>query len=235
MARRVCAIVPARNEADLIADTIRGIAGIAGVDEIIVVDDGSKDDTADAAENAGATQVLRIERSIGKGGALNKALPMTKADVLLLLDADLGRSAGEATKLLAPVLDGDADMTIAVFQTGPSDGPPGKLAARSGGFGIVMKTARMGIRLLTGRTIASPLAGPRAVNREIVEKAGGFAPRFGVEMALTIDALRMGYRVLEIPVHMVHRPSGRDFRGFLHRGRQMKDVLLALGRKALRL
>jgi len=159
-------------------------------------------------------------------------------DVLLLLDADLGASAGEGAKLLKAVLDGDADMAIAVLgrsrEPQASGGGPG-LAERSGGFGLVVKTARLGIRLLTGKRMKSPLAGPRALKREIVEKAGGFAPRFGVEVGLTVDALRMGYRVVEVPVGMVHRASGRDLRGFAHRGRQMMDVLRTIGRKALRI
>lgn len=235
MTQRVCAIIPAHNEADVISDTVRGALSIPEVSEVVVVDDGSTDNTAKVASASGAGQVLMLSRNVGKGGALNKALPMAKADVILLLDADLGISAKEAAKLLYPVLEGDADMTIAVFKGG-SDSKAGstKLASRSGGFGTVMRTARLGIRLLTGRWVASPLAGPRALKREILERTGGFAPRFGVEVGLTIDALRMGYRVMEIPVHMVHRPSGRDVKGFVHRGRQMLDMLGVLGRKALR-
>ena len=113
------------------------------------------------------------------------------------------------------------------------DGAP-TLKPRSGGFGLVVKTARLGIKALGGQRMAAPLAGPRAVRREIVEKAGGFDARFGVEVALTIDALRMGSKVIEVPVHMVHRASGRDLRGFLHRGGQLVDVVRALGNKALK-
>lgn len=238
---RVSAIIPAYNEADVIADTIRAVQSIPEVSQIVVADDGSTDGTAEVAHAADARPVLMLERNLGKGGALNKALPYAKGDVLLLLDADLGTSAREAEKLLERILSDEADMTIAL----PKDNPPEtaqpdgasskKLAARSGGFGLVVRTARVGIRVLTGRWVNAPLAGPRALKREIVEKAGGFAPRFGVEVGLTIDALRMGYRVVEVPVHMAHRPSGRDLRGFIHRGRQMVDVLLTLARKALRL
>jgi glycosyltransferase involved in cell wall biosynthesis len=199
VAQRVCAIIPAHNEADVISDTVRGALSIPEVSEVVVVDDGSTDNTAKVASASGAGQVLMLSRNLGKGGALNKALPMAKADVILLLDADLGVSAKEAAKLLYPILEGDADMTIAVFKGG-SDSKAGstKLASRSGGFGTVMRTARLGIRVLT------------------------------------IDALRMGYRIMEIPVHMVHRPSGRDVKGFVHRGRQMLDMLGVLGRKVLR-
>ena len=238
MAVRVSAIIPAYNEADVISETVRAALSIPAVSEVIVVDDGSYDGTVNAARSAGAHQVVALSRNSGKGGALNRAWPSAMGDVLLLLDADLGASAGEGAKLLKAVLDGDADMAIAVLgrsrEPQASGGGPG-LAERSGGFGLVVKTARLGIRLLTGKRMKSPLAGPRALKREIVEKAGGFAPRFGVEVGLTVDALRMGYRVVEVPVGMVHRASGRDLRGFAHRGRQMMDVLRTIGRKALRI
>jgi len=237
VAVRVSAIIPAYNEADVISETIRAALDIPAVSEVIVVDDASSDGTADAADSAGAHQAIVLPRNLGKGGALNRAWPAAAGDVLLLLDADLGASAGEGAKLLAPVLDGDADMAIAVLSRSrvpqTSGGPA--LAARSGGFGIVVRIARLGIRLLTGKRMSAPLAGPRALKREIIEKAGGFAARFGAEVGLTVDALRMGYRVVEVPVEMLHRASGRDFKGFAHRGRQMLDVLRTLGRKALRI
>lgn len=237
MAVKVSAIIPAHNEADIISETVRAVLGIPGVAELIVVDDGSSDCTADAARAGGACDVVVLRENSGKGGALNSGWTRAAGEVLLLLDADLGASASEARKLLCPVLDGEADMAVAVLgrsELGDSAGS-GKLAPRSGGFGLVVRVARLGIRVLTGRRLEAPIAGPRAVKREIVEKAGGFAPRFGVETGLTIDALRMGCRVVEVPVGMVHRASGRDVGGFVHRGGQMLDVLLTLGRKALRL
>lgn len=238
MAHHVCAIIPAHNEGDIIAATIRAVQGIPEVTQIVVVDDGSTDDTSSVARTAGASQVVQLPRNLGKGGALNKGLAQARGDIFLLLDADLGASADEATKLLVPVLSGDADMTVAIFRKPADEQPadPGSpLAAKSKGFGTVMKTARLGIWLMTRRWVVSPLAGPRAIRREVIEKAGGFAPKFGVEVGLTIDALRMGYRVLEVPVHMVHRPSGRDIKGFMHRGGQMLDMLRTLLRKALRI
>lgn len=238
MALRVSAIIPAYNEADIIGKTIQAVSGISDVSEIMVADDGSTDQTAETARSAGADRVIVLPKNMGKGGALNDAWSLAKGEVLLLLDADLGPSASEAAKLLEPVMSGRADMAIAVLSRSESEQPSSDglphLAAKSGGLGLAVKTARLGIKLLTGRRMEAPLAGPRALKREIVERAGGFASRFGVEVGLTIDALRMGYRVVEVPVAMVHRPSGRSLRGFLHRGGQMADILRTLGRKALR-
>jgi len=236
MAARASALIPAYNEADVIARTIEAALRIPGVDEVIVGDDGSTDGTADVARTAGAHQVITLKHS-GKGGALNAIRESASGDVFLLLDADLGPSAAEGAKLLAPVLNGEADMAIGILCAQESiegrDGAP-TLRPRSGGFGLVVKTARFGIKMLGGQRMTAPLAGPRAVKREIVEKAGGFEPNFGVEVALTIDALRMGCKVIEVPVFMVHRASGRNFRGFLHRGGQLIDVIRALENKALK-
>jgi len=228
---KVSAIIPAHNEAEYIGDTVHAAKAIPGVTEVIVVDDASTDHTLEIASSAGADKVISLNRNLGKGGALNAALRSASGSIILLLDGDLGASAVEAEKLLSPVIAGEADMTIAIFD-GKSRNVESGQASRSGGFGTVVRTARFGIRLLCGQTIAAPLSGQRALRREIVDNAGGFASKFGVEVALTIDALRMGCRVLEVPVGMVHRPSGRDFKGFIHRGRQLCDVVRLLAGKA---
>jgi len=213
----IAAIVPARNEAGRVGETIAAIRTIAGVDEVIVVDDASTDGTALEAEGAGA-RVIRLDRDLGKGGALNRGVSATDADVLLLVDADLRSSAANLAVLLPPVLAGEADVAIAAP---PADG------TRSG-FGVVERFARWGIRRLTGSTIGRPLSGQRVLRRAVLEGAGGFAPRFGVETALTIDALRAGYRVIEVPCQISHARTGRDPAGFAHRARQGSDIALAL-------
>ena len=231
MGEKISAIIPAYNEADLIGDTVRAVKSIHGVSQIIVIDDASADGTAEMARSAGADLVLVLETNKGKGGALNAGWARADGGILLLLDADLGYSAVEAGKLIEPVLSGSADMTIGIFDRSSSSSSvdiSSNQGAKSGGFGMVMRSARLGIRLLTGKTITSPLSGQRAIRRKVIESTGGFASKFGVEVALTVDALRMGYRVLEVPVGMVHRPSKRDVQGFAHRGRQLLDVVRVL-------
>ena len=237
MGEKVSAIIPAYNEADLIGETVRAVKSVPVVYQTIVVDDASTDGTADAARSAGADLVLVLETNHGKGGALNAGWIHAKGSVLLLLDADLGGSAIEAEKLVEPVLADTADMTIGILggeSSGSSFSISSSQGARSGGFGLVMRTARFGIRLLTGKSVTAPLSGQRAVRREVIERVGGFASKFGVEVALTVDALRMGCRLVEVPVGMVHRPSRRDVRGFAHRGRQLLDVVRVLLSRMLR-
>ena len=98
-------LIPAFNEEAKIAETVRATQKIPGVTQIIVVDDGSTDHTAREAEKAGAT-VIRSEKNRGKGGALNLGLKAITGEYLLLLDADLGRTALEGKNLLTAVAKG---------------------------------------------------------------------------------------------------------------------------------
>ena len=211
----VAAIVPARDEAARISETVRALSDIADITETIVVDDASTDGTADRARAAGAL-VIRLPARRGKGGALRAGLERTTAEILVFIDGDLGATAEVARVLLAPIVAGDADMTIAA----PSPGKPS-------GFGVVEGLSRAGIRALTGHRFARPLSGQRALRRDVVARAP-IAPRFGVETALTIDALRAGFRVVEIPVEFEHARTERNAAGFGHRARQGRDVALAL-------
>ena len=211
----VAAIVPARNEAARIVDTVRALRAIHEITEVVVVDDASIDATAQHAADAGAA-VVRLSRRVGKGGALRAGLAKTQAPVVVFIDGDLGSSAGIGRALLEPILAGEADLTIAApAPAGPS------------GFGLVERLSRRGIRRLTGITMARPLSGQRALRRDVLARAR-LAPRFGVETAMTIDALRAGFRVVEIPLEFEHDRTGRDTGGFMHRARQGADVVLAL-------
>ena len=214
----VVAIVPARNEARRVGATVAALRAIDGVGQVIVVDDGSTDATADVAKRAGA-RVLRLGRSRGKGNALSYGLANAgPADVYLLADADLGDSARSLAALLEPVIDGEIDVAIAAPPRG--DGPSG--------FGMVEDFARWGVRKLAGSVMDRPLSGQRAIRREVVEAVGDLADGFGVDAAFTVDALRAGYRVIEVPCEFAHAKTGRDPAGFAHRARQGLDVARAL-------
>jgi hypothetical protein len=206
----VSVLIPAYNEAARLAETLCAARALLGVAEIIVVDDGSTDATPTVAEAAGADLVFRQSHQ-GKGAALQAAFQLASQPILLLLDADLGASASEATKLLEPVVSGTAEMTIATFPAG---------AGRGGGMGLVVRFARWGIRQLTGQTMQTPLSGQRAAQRYVIEAVGGFAEGWGAEIALTVQAFRQGFRVLEIPTEMTHRVTGRSPADILHRAAQ---------------
>jgi len=218
----VAVVIPAKDEAERIAATVTAARSIPGVTLVVVVDDGSSDQTSRQAMQAGA-QVVRHPRNRGKGAAMTTgaAAVADRLDggyALLFVDADLGGSAAATAPLVAPVVAGDADMTIALL---PPQGP-------GGGHGFVVRLARSGIEAATGWTATQPLSGMRCLTREAFESACPLAAGWGVETGLTIDLLAAGYRVLEVPCELTHRVTGADWRGQLHRGRQYRDVLRAL-------
>jgi len=220
----IAVLIPARDESAKIGDTVQAALCVPGVTRVVVVDDGSEDETDQAAEKAGA-KVVRLHGSHGKGAALEAgAMRIENADVVLLLDADLGASASQAHLLLAPLLAGAADMSIATL-------PP--MEAGSAGFGLVKRLARWGIRRLGGPFDATaPLSGQRALTNKCLARVRPFQAGYGVEVGLTIEALRAGLRVVEVPTTMSHSAKGRDLKGFVHRGRQFVHVALALAHLA---
>jgi hypothetical protein len=208
------ALVAAKDAAASINATVDALRGLRGVDEVWVVDDGSTDDTAEQATSAGA-RVVRLERNRGKGGALSAGVAATPhATRYLLADADLGASAAG----LQPLLDGpDAGLVVGVL---PS-------AGGRGGFGTVVTLARNGIRRACGLETTAPLSGQRVVGGAAL-RALVLAPRFGVEVGMTIDLARGGASVREVPVAVEHHHRGRAVGGFAHRGKQGLDVAGAL-------
>ncbi len=217
----VIALVPAHDEAGRIEATVSAALGVRGIDRVLVIDDASADGTAALARSAGA-DVIELPVNLGKGGALQTGLDSVAADadVILLLDGDLGHTAEEAGVLLAPVLSGDADMTIATLPR----------PAGSGGIGLVKGLARAGIRMLSGYEPTAPLSGQRALTRQAWQAAMPFARGYGVEVALTVRVARAGFRIIEVPTTMAHDATGRDIAGFAHRGRQFVQVAGALWR-----
>lgn len=223
----VAAVVPARDEAARIGATVRSASSVAGVDVVVVVDDGSSDSTAEEARRAGAV-VVSHSHPQGKGAAMVTGA-VEAADLererlvaprhLLFLDADLGASAGRAGPLVEPVVVGSADVTIALL---PASAVPG------GGRGVVVALSRYGIRRLTGWEAHQPLSGQRCLTRAAFDGLRPLAAGFGVETGMTIDALRRGLRVVEVEAELVHRVTGDDWRSQLHRARQLLDVARAL-------
>jgi glycosyltransferase involved in cell wall biosynthesis len=223
----VAVVIPAYNEADRIAATVTAAGALAAADVVVVVDDGSRDGTARAAEQAGAS-VLRHARNRGKAAAMETGAEAIRLldqrerrqvpRHLLFLDADLGATAAEAAPLITPVTAGEADMTIAVFAA----------RVKLGGHGFVMRLSAAGTRRATGCSPAQPLNGQRCLTRAAFDAARPLARGFGVETALTIDLKRKGLRIVEVEVPLAHRATGTDLRAQLHRARQFADVAWAL-------
>jgi glycosyltransferase involved in cell wall biosynthesis len=228
-------VIPAKNEQRRIGATVEAAAKLPGADLVIVVDDGSTDRTSQAAGEAGAT-VVSHSRNRGKAAAMDSGASAVSIiegrepgaggpRPLLFLDADLEDTAAAAAALVEPIVEGAVDMTIATL-------PPQRSAG--GGRGYVVKLAKAGIEQATGWMPAQPLSGQRCLTRDAFEAAQPLAHGWGVEVGLTIDLLRQGYRVREVDVPFHHRVTGTDFSAQLHRARQLRDVGRALATRGVR-
>ena len=210
------AIVAARNEADRIALTVSALRrAVPGV-KVYVADDASEDGTAEAALAAGAEVVSR-RRPHGKGAnvtaAAEAALSVEPAPAAILLcDGDLGGSAARLAPLLEAVEAGECDLAVAAFSR-----------RLGGGFGVALGFARRAIHRLCGLRTTAPISGQRAMRTEVLRATLPFARGYGMEVGMTVDAVRAGYRLREYELDLEHRATGRDIAGFLHRARQLAD------------
>jgi glycosyltransferase involved in cell wall biosynthesis len=225
MPSNTIAIVTAHNEAQSIAATLAALTRALPGAVLMVSDDGSTDATSELASTAGA-QVIVVPGRLGKGGAASLAAEealsrLESRDgaseaVVLLCDGDLGASAARLDALIAVVRRDEADMAIAAFAQ-----------RRGGGFGLALGYARWAVRRCCRVRLSAPISGQRALKARVLRDVIPFADGFGMELGMTIDALRAGYRLAEIELDLSHRATGRTPRGFAHRARQLRDFVRA--------
>jgi glycosyltransferase involved in cell wall biosynthesis len=212
----IAVIVAARNEADRIGATLAALRVALPGAALWVADDASNDGTAEAAMAAGA-QVVSRGRPHGKGAnvgaAAEAALSVESPPRLVLLcDGDLGASAAQLVPLVEAVEHGECDLAVAAFSR-----------RVGGGFGVALGFARWAIRRRCGLETEAPISGQRAMRAEVLHAVLPFARGYGMEVGMTIDAVRAGHRVREYELDLTHRASGRSLGGFAHRGRQLLD------------
>jgi glycosyltransferase involved in cell wall biosynthesis len=211
-------IVAARNEADRIGATLAALRGALPRAALWVADDASTDGTAETAMTAGA-QVVSRGRPHGKGAnvgaAAEAALSAEPApDLVLLCDGDLGASATTLVPLVGAVERGECDLAVAAFSR-----------RVGGGFGVALGFAGWAIRRRCGLETSAPISGQRALRADVLRAVLPFARGYGMEVGMTIDAVRAGYRLREYELDLSHRATGRSLAGFVHRARQMADFV----------
>lgn len=189
--RTIAVCIPARNEAATVGPIVDSIVttltdrpgGVPLVDEVVVVDDGSEDGTADLARRAGARVIRSESRGGGKGQAMRSALIATDADLIAFVDADVSNFGPHfVSGLLAPLLIDDSVTLVKGYYRRPLHGSP------DGGGRVTELMARPVIDLLFPHlaVIEQPLAGETAAPRWVLEKCG-LADGYAVELALLID------------------------------------------------
>lgn len=217
MTHDISIILAAKDEGPTIADVIaRCRAATPGLREILVIDDGSGDDTAARAQAAGAT-VHRLPENRGKGVAIRHGMERAAGDVLLFLDAD-GQDDPEDIPRLVEALSPGVDMVVG--------------SRFLGTFldGAITPLNRAGNVLLTQvvnglfrARLTDTQAGFRLVRRAAAERVSLSASRYNIEVDLLLGVLRSGGRVVEVPVTRRRRAHGRS--GL----RSFRDGTLILG------
>jgi len=158
---KVSAIIPAYNEEKTVGNVLKVLTRSDLVNEIVVVSDGSEDDTVKSAQNYKEVLTIDLLHNRGKGGAVIAGLRRSSGEVILILDADLiGLTANHIQQLLKPVLENETIMAIGVFEKG---------------------------RVATdiAQKVAPFLSGQRAMKRELLENISDLdLSRFGIEVAL---------------------------------------------------
>ena len=220
MGENISVIIPAYNEQAMILQTLESLLKTEGIREIIVVDDGSTDGTYDTVKTLEGIKLLHLEHNKGKGHAVKHALNHVTGNFVALLDADLCESASEVKKLIEHIKQGEKSIII------------GRLPApaKKGGFGIVKRVSGNGFHALTSKKVDSLLSGQRILPVDFL-KSIDLPDGFGLEFKITLEGVRKGLELIEVPVEMHHRETGRDMKGFLHRGKQCLDILGLIGKE----
>ena len=205
---KVSAVVPAFNEAPRIGDVIRPLISSGLVEQVIVVDDGSEDGTANVARECGA-EVLVLEKNEGKGGAVLSGMAKVRGEVLLLMDADLvGLKDYHIKAFIDPIVNDEADMTVGIFEDG---------------------------RFFTdlAQNMSPHLSGQRAMKISSLKDLDQLdASEFGLEVALTKYAKDHDFRVKKVPLENLSQVMKEEkigtMKGFAYRMKMYYDILKTL-------
>jgi glycosyltransferase involved in cell wall biosynthesis len=195
-------IIPAKNEAAVIGDVVSSVRGIYADAEVLVVDDGSTDETATVAERAGAT-VVSHPVSLGNGAAIKAGARAANGEILIMMDGDGQHKAEDIPALLAK-LDEGYDMAIGARDSGSHAGV-GRLAAN----GLYNVFASM----ISGHRIPDLTSGFRAVRADLFKRFLYLLPNgFSYPTTITMAFLRSGFPVNFVPIQALERTGKSHIR-----------------------
>jgi glycosyltransferase involved in cell wall biosynthesis len=203
---RSAAVVPAYNEADSIRAVVAELRAADPALEIVVVDDGSTDSTAALAAAAGAT-VLRLPYNLGIGAAVQTGLQYAfehEFDIAVQVDGDGQHDAAELERLLEPIRAGRADIAVGTRFAGRRTYRP-SVARR---LGIVLFAGL--VSLIVRQRVTDTTSGFRAMNRRGIRLFATDYPHDYPEVEATVLVYRHGLRLVEVPVEMRQRETGRS-------------------------
>ncbi len=189
---KIAAVLPAFNEEGRVASVLKAVLRSPSIDEVIVVNDGSTDSTADVVRAIPGVRLIDLSLNLGKGGAMSTGAEATDADILVFLDADLiGLKPEHVEALVAPLRSRRVQMAVGKFKGG---------------------------RKLTdwSQRLVPNISGQRAIKREIFEQIPNLdAVRYGVEMAITRFCAHFGVKTVSVHMSGVTHPLKEEKLGFI--------------------
>ena len=203
MAERIAAVLPARNEQESLPDVLRVLAE-RGLAQVLVVDNGSTDATADAARRGGAEVVNEPKRGYGQACLAGIAALRPEISVVVFLDADGSDDLADMPQLVGPIERGEAEMVLGSRVLGERDQWALSFQQR---FGNWLATRLMQLLLGARYTDLGPF---RAIRRETLERLGMRDQDYGWTIEMQIKAHRAGLRIVEVPVRYRRRRAGQS-------------------------
>lgn len=197
---RVALLIPCYNEELTVGRVVEEFREQLPGASVYVFDNNSTDRTADEARRAGA--IVIPEWRQGKGYVVQAMFRKVDADFYVMVDGDGTYPASAVGRLLAPVLDGEADMVVGSRLHADSQSQFRQL--NRWGNRLVRAT----LNSIFGVRLTDILSGYRAFNRDFVKGLPLFGGGFEIETELTIKAVERGFRIREIPIDLTHRPAG---------------------------
>jgi len=204
---RTLAIIPAYNEAGSIAKVIQAIKQHQPDMDIVVVNDGSTDDTSLAASRTGLARIIDLPVNLGIGGAVQTGYLYADRqgyDIAVQIDGDGQHDPAELPKILEPVRQGAAECCIG-SRFVEHKGYRSTRARRAG-----IQFFSWMIRGMTGRRMTDPTSGFRAVGKNGIRLFASYYPDDYPEVEAIVLLLRQGYKVMETPVKMKERAAGQS-------------------------
>jgi glycosyltransferase involved in cell wall biosynthesis len=217
----VTVLVAAYNEAPVIGDVVSEALRAAPTGEVLVVDDGSTDDTSRTASDAGA-RVLRLPANEGKGSAIRRGLPEARGEIIVLIDGDGQDDPMEIPRLLE-ALEPGVDLVVGSRFIGHFE--PGAITPVNHWGNRFLTSV---INLLFSTSLTDTQAGFKAFRAEALRRVTLSAHRFDIEVDLLLGVLRAGGRVVEIPVRRAPRQHGKSRLNSLFDGARILRRIVAL-------
>lgn len=209
---KVSVIIPAYNEEKRVQTTLKAIKKAGFADEIIGINDGSRDKTGKILEKH-CDKTISFIKNHGKTSAVQAGWLACRGDIIMILDADLKESAAYGANLIEPLVNNEADLIIGTVKNTKS------------GFGFVKRRVQRLIEKKSGVRLAMPLSGQRAfLRKHLKDYQEVEADGFGLETMMTLKALEKGYTIKEVEVPFIHIGKGKGPFGWWHHGKQWVEV-----------